>query len=282
MSMKIPFQPSPGLSPSRSMRRGIAGLVVLTLFTGCETDEFVANNPLDPVNLNYNPPEVNILSGPSEGQIIEATTASFSWEGNQDSMLFRYEFDAEEWTEWTEDKSATLDYLDEGSHLFSLQSKYANEDTSEIATVNFSVNAVEGPALMFNPRRHVASVGEKVTFQIMAEEVESLTGVELNIGFDASKVNIESVSAGEMFQGDKEAIFHSEVDNDAGDVYLLSAILDGDSPSITGTTSIAVIVVEVLSSGITELLFDGSESFRDPDNAIITISEAIGGVVIAN
>ena len=254
--------------------------LLFSVFSGCEEEEFLLANPLDPDNPEYIPPQVTIVSGPSEGATLAIPSAKFSWEGNvESSILFRHFFDGQ-WSGWTELTSVTLDYLDEGGHIFSVQSKYTNEDTSEIATVNFAVDAVQGPALMFNPRRHDAAVGEKVSFQIMAEEVENLTGVELNIGFDASKVNIESVSTGEMFQGNVEAIFHSEVDNDAGNVYLLSAILGGDSPSITGTSSIAVIVVEVLSSGMTELLFDGSESFRDPDNSIITISESIGGVVI--
>ena len=254
-------------------------LLSLLLVYNCEEEVLSFDNTLDPENPEYIPPQITVTSGPSENEIVKSSVVSFSWEGNQGGMLYQYKFD-DLISPWAEETGASFDFLDEGLHLFSVQSKYTTGDTSEVISVNFVVDAVEGPALMFNPRRHEAFVGAKVTFQIMVEEVESLTGVELNIGFDASKVNVESVSTGEMFQGSVESISHSEVDNDAGTVSLLTAILDGDSPSFTGTTSIAVIVVEVLSSGTMELMFDGSESFRDPDNAIIAISEAIGGVVI--
>lgn len=253
--------------------------LLIILISGCEKEEFLLSNPLDPDNPEYIPPQITIISGPSEGEVLTTSSVKFIWEGNSnESILFRHRFNGQ-WSDWNELESVLFDYLDEGEHIFSAQSKYTNEDTSEIATVNFGVNAVEGPALLFNPRRHNAAVGEKVSFHIMAEEVENLTGVELNIRFDVSNIKIESVSTGEMFQGNVESIFHSEIDNEEGKVYLLSGILGGESPSITGTSSIAVIIAEVLSSGKTDLLFDGSESFRDPDNSTITISDAIGGVV---
>ena len=52
---------------------------------------------------------------------------------------------------WSENAGATLNYLDEGEHQLSLQSRYLNGDTSEISSIIFIIDAVDGPSLMFFP-----------------------------------------------------------------------------------------------------------------------------------
>ena len=62
------------------------------------------------------------------------------------------------------------------------------------------MDAVDGPSLMFFPRRHIVSQGDTVIFKILAEEVNSLMAAEIHIDFDPSKIEIISISQGSFFK----------------------------------------------------------------------------------
>jgi hypothetical protein len=131
---------------------------------------------------------------------------------------------------------------------------------------------------MFYPRRHLASVGETVTFQILAEEVEDLTAAEFTISFDPADLEIISITQGSMFTGSGESIFHAE--NGSGTLSILTAILGGENPSVSGTGDLVTVEVSVVQAGETELTFNGSEVFRDPDNNNVSINETVAGLVV--
>ncbi len=59
------------------------------------------------------------------------------------------------------------------------------------------------------------------------------------------------------------------------------AILDTETPSVDGTGVLAKVVVKLLNQGTNNLSFGSTNKIMDPDNIEITISEAIGGIVIA-
>ena len=146
-----------------------------------------------------------------------------------------------------------------------------------------TVDAVEGPALMFYPRMHTTSagaVGNRVTFQIMAEEVENLTAVEFNVNFDTDKLSLVSVDQGNMLQISGESIFLTNYT--VGSLNVISAALGGNQPSVDGTGVLMELTMEVINSnpGTTTLEFDGSAVFRDPDNNDIPINETVSGLVI--
>jgi hypothetical protein len=130
---------------------------------------------------------------------------------------------------------------------------------------------------MFYPRRHLASVGETVTFQILAEEVEDLTAAEFTISFDTTDLEIISITQGSMFTESGESIFHAE--NGPGTLTILTAILGGENPSVSGTGDLVTIEVSVVQTGETELTFDGSEIFRDPENNNLSILESVNGLI---
>ena len=68
--------------------------LLFSVFSGCEEEEFLLANPLDPGNPEYIPPQVTIVSGPSEGATLAIPSAKFLWEGNvESSILFRHFFD---------------------------------------------------------------------------------------------------------------------------------------------------------------------------------------------
>jgi hypothetical protein len=240
-------------------------------------EEFQPDNPLDPETPDYESPTAIFVASISDGDTLETETVTFGWAGNELVTAYRYKLDNDVWSAWGTETTATFDYLDEGDHNVSIQSSYSSGDTSSVASVFFVVDAVTGPALMFYPRRHLASVGETVTFQILAEEVEDLTAAEFTFSFDPEDLEIISITQGSMFAGSGESIFHAE--DGSGTLSILTAILGGENPSVSGTGDLVTVEVSVVQTGETELTFDGSEVLRDPENNTISVNITVNGLV---
>ena len=256
-------------------------IIIVLLFWSCEEIVVQQDNPLDPGNPEYDPPVITFVSGPGGGETISTSEATFSWEGNDLVSEYRTKINNDPWGDWADHTSITLQYLDEGGYTFSIQGRYTTEDTSAVISNNFSVDAVQGPALMFYPRANFSSVGSNVTFQVLAEEVTSLTAAQFNVTFDPSKLEIVSVTQGSLLQISGESIFSTEFDNQAGSLSVITAALGGDLPSVDGTGVLLELVLSVKATGTSNLEFDGTELLRDPDNNNISISETVNGLVIS-
>ena len=260
------------------MLRQCLFFAVLLLFA-CETgEEFTPENPLDPDNPDYIPPEVAILS-PAEGAVVVESSITFSWMGNDADMLYRYKMDSV-WSDWGLPETITIDYIDEGVHGFAVQSSYITGDTSTVESISFTVDAVEGPALMFYPRKQAASQGSSVQFQILAEEVYNVAGAEFTILFDPTELQINSAAAGTAFGDYGEVIFISDIDNSSGSMTISTAVWGENSPSFSGTSAIALIDVQVIKQGNLTISFDDSGIMKDPNNNDITINETVAGLVV--
>ncbi len=256
-------------------------IVFILLFWSCEEIVVQQDNLLDPGNPEYDPPVITFVSGPGGGETISTSEATFSWEGNDLVSEYRTKINNDPWGDWADHTSITLQYLDEGGYTFSIQGRYTTEDTSAVISNNFSVDAVQGPALMFYPRANFSSVGSNVTFQVLAEEVTSLTAAQFNVIFDPNKLEIVSITQGSLLQINGESIFSTEFDNQAGSLSVITAALGGDLPSVDGTGVLLELVLEVKATGTSNLEFDGTELLRDPDNNNISISETVNGLVIS-
>ena len=260
------------------MHRKLILFAVLLLFA-CESgEEFTPENPLDPNNPDYVAPGVTILS-PVEGAVEISSSITFAWEGNEIDMLYRYRLDSV-WSQWDPSESITIDHIDEGEHGFAVQSSYVTGDTSAIESIAFTVDAVEGPALMFYPRRQVTSQGSSVQFQIIAEEVYNVAGVEFTILFDPTELQINSAAAGTAFGDYGEVIFIADIDNSSGSLTIATAVWGENFPSFSGTSDIALIDVQVIKQGNLTISFDGLGMMKDPSNNDITINETVAGLVV--
>jgi len=252
---------------------------IILLFLSCEDTVPLRDNPLDEDGGEYIPPTISLMDI-SDGDTLYSESIEFIWEGNELVAEFRYKLDSFVWTDWNESTSAILSYLDEGDHQLSVQSRYLNGDTSDVASVSFVVDAVGGPALMFYPRRHFAQSGETVTFQIIAEEVTNLMMSEIHLEYDPTMLEIMSISQGSFFQNGQNSIFLYEVNTGAGAVQINTTLLDGDAPSVSGTGDLAELQVKLLQSGSAIVSFNGSDAFIDPGNNDIAILEKINGLVV--
>ena len=255
-------------------------LFILLFALNCEDTVPIRDNPLDDEGGDYISPTISLLDI-VDWDTLYSESVEFTLEGNELVADFRYKLDSFDWTDWNESNTTTLSYLDEGDRQLSVQSRYLNGDTSDVASVSFVVDAVGGPSLMFYPRRHFAQAGETVTFQIKAEEVTNLMMSEIHLEYDPAMLEIMSISQGSFFQNGQNSIFLYEINAEIGAVQINTTLLDGDSPSVSGTGDLAEIQVKLLQSGSATVNFNGSDAFIDPENNDITILEKINGLVVA-
>ena len=171
-------------------RKKKAFIFFVFIMFACTSTEPLEDNPLDPDGGEYEVPSVVIVTDIDPWQTITNETFSFFLEGNELVVEYRIRLDNMDWTEWTNDNEFTVDYLDEGQHTIHAQSRYISATESEIVSFNFNVDAVTGPAIMFNPRRQYANEGDQITFTINAEEVNGLAGIEFILGFDPGQISV--------------------------------------------------------------------------------------------
>ena len=261
------------------MRIRLLYLIILLFVFSCEDTVPIRDNPLDDEGGDYVAPTISLMDI-VDGDTLYSESIEFIWEGNELVAEFRYKLDSFLWTDWNENTSTILSYLDDGFHQLSVQSRYLNGDTSSIESITFIIDAVDGPALMFYPRRHFAQAGETVTFQVMAEEVTNLMMSEIHLEYDPSMLEIMSISQGSFFQNGQNSIFLYEINSEAGAVQLNTTLLDADTPSVGGTGDLASIQVKLLQAGSATISFNGSDAFIGPENNDITILEKINGMVV--
>ena len=262
------------------MNRRLFICIGLLFLWSCEEAEFIQDNPLDESNPDYVPPTVVFTSGPADGQTVDTPDITFSWEGNELISEYRTKKNDAAWNDWNDATTLVWQYLDEGAYQLALQGRYDSGDTSDVVSISFIVDAVQGPALIFYPRAITATVGSSVTFQIMAEEVTDLTAAQFIINFDPSKLEILAVTQGSMLQISGESIFNADYDYTAGSVSIVTAALGGSQPSVDGTGVLLELELQVNAAGTNTLEFDGTELFRDPDNNDVSINETVGGLVV--
>ena len=257
-------------------------LGIFFLFSCEDISTFEVDNPFDPQNPTYVAPSVTINSGPNENETITAPSAAFSWVGNTEGMTFRYFVDADLKQDWDDINSVLIEHLDEGAHQFGVQGKYPTGDASDTINVNFNVNAVSGPSLLFLPRKQIAPAGGKLQFNILAEEVDGLAATSFNLAYNASLVQIDSIVVGDYIGENAESIFYKEINNSSGTASVITALLGSSSPTFSGTASIVKVYTTVKTVGLSQIEFDGTETFRNLNNEIITINSAIGGIIDQN
>lgn len=230
------------------------------------------------------PPLVLETTSLISGDTLTQETIAITLNSEGLALEYRYMLDSDPWSDWSSDDIVVLEYLDEGAHELQLQALRTNSndstdlsDTSDILMISFFVDAVEGPSLMFYPRRHKAQSGEQVTFLIHAEEVENLMAAEIHLEFDNTAISVNAVIQGSFFINGQESIFSYDIGD--GTISVLTSVVNSDAPSVGGTGVLAEIQVTLLGSSDATISFSGNEIFRDPDNNDFSINERVNGLI---
>jgi hypothetical protein len=254
--------------------------LVLIFFIGvsCTKKTSPTSNPLDPDTDDYVPPMVAIQSSVPSGSVVDASQITVELMGNDLVVEFRYRLDDFAWADWNESPIIILDYLDEGGHSIQFQSRYLSGDESDITSLDFTVDAVLGPSIMFYPRRAFAENNEIVNFEILAEEVENLAGFEFYVEFDQDKIQLEEITPGTVFTENGEPIFLTE-QTSSGGLRITSAVWGQDTPAFNGTGSLAILSFKMLQNSDVHITFEGNQIFRNSSNSSINIQEIISGYI---
>ena len=237
--------------------------IILMIFFSCEDVQVEKDNPLDPDGGEYEAPTIN-LSSLGEGDTLFTESINLVLDGNDLVSEYRFKLDQFDWSNWSIDSLITLEYLDEGEHSLSFQSRYSTGDTSQVSNVTFFVDAVSGPSLMFFPRRHILEIGEEATFLLKVEEITSFMAGEIHLSYDPSKIEIVSIMPGSIVEQYNESIFHFDIDNNNGQIDLLMTLLDSNLSSFSGTIDIAKLVVRNISSITNNISFSQNQIIKNP------------------
>jgi len=221
-------------------RLRIFSLLIVGLIWTCSPHEEleIPSNPLDPNNPIYVSPSVVIMSGPTEAEVINTESVTITWQGNESAAEYSYMYDNSAWSDWSQQDSTTLGYLDEGSHLFKVKARSINGVAQEIPVeLRFSVDAVSGPSAIVYPYLQHANPGDTLVYQIIAEEVSDLFAVEVNISIDDEYLELIDVIDGELLgEWGGEVLRIQEVSG--SNVSLSVVAVEGESNSFAGTTSL--------------------------------------------
>jgi len=237
----------------RSRLTAVIGLVLL-LFS-CDK---IQENPLDPEGSDYTPPETFLTMEALEGSVLDTSTVTITWSGNDLVVEYAYSLNGD-WSEWSSATSVTLNYLDEGAYTFSVKGRYASEVEDESpATVNFSVDMVQGPALRVYTLLTEMSALSTQNISIYAEDVEELVIIRFQVQYDASLLSLspQAVTKGELLSGIAEMVFIVE-EISAG---LLEVNVGIPSHSgVTGTGSLVTLPFTSKALGSTAIEIQNAE-----------------------
>ena len=100
---------------------------------------------------------------------------------------------------------------------------------------------------------------------------------EIHFDFDASKLEIISISRGSFFQNEQQSIFDYELNN--GSVKILTSILNHESPSFSGTIDLISIEAQSIALGANTLTFNSKNRLKDSLNNDIIIFSKINGLL---
>jgi hypothetical protein len=228
------------------VEKGLAVLLTIGVWACTPHEELEPpDNPLDPNNPVYTSPSAEIISGPTEGEIVETTSISITWEGNESATEYRYNFDSNEWSEWTSITSQTYDYLDEGDHSFEIQARSVNGDEqTDSHILGFSVDAVAGPSAIVYPYKQTANPGDTIVYKIMAEEVTNVFANECKISFDTDYLELIDVIEGDILGAWGGSPLLVEMISDSS-VSISMVAAEGSSISFSGTSSLIALILRI-------------------------------------
>ncbi len=148
-----------------------------------------------------------------------------------------------------------------------------------LGTIDDDEIPIETPALIFFPEEVTVSVGASTTIQVMAFDVDNLAGSYIKILFDENKLNLLSVSEGDLFDSGLGTIFLYK--NDGGTLEIYTSYLGDDTTSVSGTGKIADLIFSTRTTGESTLSFSDECEFVDSDNDSIVILGYSEGMIYA-
>lgn len=243
------------------------------VFFSCEGDDAV--NPFDPGAGDYDPPETTIITGPNNS-LQTSNSVTYTFEGNELVSEFSYRLDIGAiegtWSDWISQTQVTFSNLDEGIHTFNVKGRYTENDEDQTpATASFEIDAVRGQSIVFYPRAPEVALNSVFSVAVVAEEVEGVSGIEIELEFDDSFLSPYGTIAQGTVLAD-EIVIEEITDNT---IKITIGITSGpDGQNLSGTETLFTLEFEAKKAGSTDITFE-SVYYRDQNNNEIDINETI-------
>jgi len=263
--------------------------LLLIFVSGCDETPLELNNDLDPSNPDHIPPNIeSIYTTPGMvNGIINANSVTIQYEGNIEDLEFQYQLDGTEWSDWSSEPRVTLNFLDEGSHIFLVQCRYlSGEIEVNPDTLQFEIDAIDGPSIRIFPLLTEISNGEEFNIEIWAEEVVNVAAMEIVLRYDMQMLEItqENIAIGDYFSQNGGSIIDFisiEEQGDYGEITINIGVYSGEPGSVSGSGPVISISPTAIMNGTTDLeLLDGDIILREPNNEDIEIEDAVNGKVV--
>lgn len=209
------------------------------------------------------PPQINSLDL-SDGAIVTTRDLIITWQGNKAAELYQYTLNDVTY-DWTESTYVELTDLDETEHIFTLQ---ARKDSvfSSLYTRSFTVDAIQGPGIVFSPRK-ISSISNVA---VKLEDVSGLMAAHIEIICDDNCANImDFISNDENIENGSIISFSDKSDKTR---LIIDIGIPGLPQGFYGSLDIGSFLVNPLkNSG--EITVDPEKTeFRDINNNTILIN----------
>ena len=266
------------------MYRLSAILIIVLFFIACfdTPEEPEWDNPTDPDLPTFVEPETVIDDGPAEGAVVNDHTVTFQFSGNENVVEYSWKLNGGDWSDWGAVKSVTVDYLDEGDHEFQVKGRYNDIEEDESPALRaFTIDAVQGPALRFLPRKVTIVSNAVFDVDIVVEEVENLAGLQLDIPLtgDLELINYQLYESGTDFLSKSCNQFLSIIDNDNGDFNAVIGRISETLPGVDGTGEVVRLTLKYTGTINSSLSFGTGCELQDPEMNMIPLNETVDCVI---
>ncbi|MCH7763555.1 MAG: hypothetical protein IIB95_07420 [Candidatus Marinimicrobia bacterium] len=266
---------------------------ILILFTGislfninCITDDEPAwNNPFYTEDPHFIPIRTELIMGPENSEEVNNFPVRFEWVSNPGVSEFNFSLDESNWSGWGLNNFVEYDLLDEGDHRFVVKGRYPTLIEEEIPIQrDFTINAVEGPALMFYPRNVSVSIGMPFSIDLHIEEVDDLMGIYAEIVFDAMILGFDGYqvlddSSSFLRTTGGQVVSFIEMDISSGNIIANIGIVTGNPPGVNGSGQVLRLNFTALLNQNTEIYMRETSRMTKSDLSTIRRIKLVSGFV---
>jgi hypothetical protein len=293
------------------MQRVLFFLVVLILL-GCGISNVTVgvDNLFDPQDPDYQPPNTEIVSGPTVGDVLDTTRVVFQWRhadpnywpdtarsGNIPARIqYAYRLSGSNWSPWlsgedlltnpysfwTYDSTTgihtlVLDNLEDGQHSFEIRSKYpTNIEENSWPTQQFTIDHIPGTAFVLSPTHAYVDSGAAFITYARVVDVTDFMGLHLSLSYNTDDLalldySVASDSTDFLLQAGGQSIEFIENDSTAGLFRMDLTVAGGNVTGVTGTGNVVrFIFMHVGTGNETEINLQPESQVRDVYNQNVT------------
>lgn len=256
-------------------------------------EQVLFNNPLDPNGTGYVDPKAIILSGPMDNMEVLEDVVQYTWSGNHGKSTFRYKLIdySTDWSQWLDTTRVSFSGLVDADYTFLIQEKYPNNlEQPDTTVAHFVINAIEGPALLFNQTNMEVQNGSTLTLKVLANEFSDVMILFTTIQFNTEYLLLHSATKTEgAFTQNADAItFLSTNTADAnaiGEIEINLGRFGGTPAGFTGNATLFELSFICQKAGTTNLVFKSQNQetiAKNSSNQTIEINNYIPITITIN